>query len=310
MGNEKKYIAIKQANDLSPRTIKEYEKMIKKLQSVFNKPIEKITFDEYTKFLNTLSKVTRFNYTVFIKNYYKVLELDLGDFKHLKPRAIKINHVEKKKHLVSEQELNDLINYASPRDKAIIEILYYTGFRVSELTSIKFSDVVIHDDKITVSCNDSKTDTREFPVYDNMPNLENLIKIYHPTKNPNDFLFLTSKKNGYIRINEKSINYNLNQLCIKTDNKHIKPHDFRHTRASILCKQGIPETVIKKLMGWSENSTMLSHYNHNDLKDYEHIIKGTSKPTHTAQYYKQQSETLQSRVDMLEEKLNQVLARI
>ena len=90
----------------------------------------------------------------------------------------------------------------------------------------------------------------------------------------------------------------------------MKPHDFRHTRTTILCKKGLPEYVVKEMLGWEKNSNMLSQYNHSDLKDYEEIIKGTDNSIKTVEQYKEENQTLTNRVKDLEEKLNTILERL
>ena len=306
---EKEYISIKQGNQLSRNTIKEYEKLIKKLHDVFNKPIEKITFDEFTNYINTIENPhTKKGLIVFIKNYYKELDLEQGKFKKLRPKAIKINHSIYKKHLVSEHEYNVLINIAgTPRDKAIIELLYYTGFRVGELVSIKFNGINIKENKIYVECMNSKTQTRDIPIFEELKHTENLINIFHETKNPSDYLFLTKFKGEYKQINQKNINAILSNLCKKAGIKHIKPHDFRHTVASRLCKKGLPDNIIKKIMGWSDNSNMLSQYNHNNLQDYENIIQGTNE-IKTSQQLQKENDSLTDKVARLETLVNKLIA--
>ena len=304
---EKEYISIKQGNQLSKNTIKEYEKLIKKIHDVFNKPVESVTFEEFTEYINTVENPhTKKGLIVFIKNYYKELEIEQGKFKKLRPKAIKINHSIYKKKLVSENDYNILINVAgTPRDKAIIELLYYTGFRLGELVSIKYDGVKIKENKIYVECMKSKTETRNIPVFDELIHTQNLINIFHETKNDNDFLFLTKFKGEYKQINPKNINAILSNLCKKAGISHHKPHDFRHTVASRLCKKGLPDNVIKKIMGWSDNSNMLSQYNHNQLKDYESIIQGETE-NKTAQQQKKENETLTAKVNKQEKEIREL----
>ena len=305
---EKKYISIKQANNRSPRTIAEYKKQMKKLHDYFNKSITEIGFYEFTDYINTIeNERTKNNVVIFLKNFYKVLELEQGDFKQLKPQAPKPDHTKLKRRLISKETLDTLINVTpNPRDKAILELLFFSGFRIGELISIKYGDVNIQDNKINVSCTMSKTYTRELPIFKEMPHLQNYILHFHETKQNDDYLFLSKWKGELKQFNPKSVNAMIKQSCKRAGLMHYKPHDFRHTRATLLCKEGIPDNIIKKYMGWSDNSQMLMFYNHNGLEEYENIIQGKNR-IKTVQQYKEENETLQSRVERLEKRLDEVL---
>ena len=231
--NEKKFIAIKKANNKSQKTIKTYESTIKKFNKVFNKPVDKITFEEFTNFLDTVkSEYSKVFYMTFLKTFYNLLELPLGDLKYLKPNQPKVNHEEYKTHIITDGEYNTLLNIESnPRNKALFEILKNTGFRAGEIISIKYGGIKITDDKIYISCTQSKKITREIPIFNEMIHTENLIKIFHETKNPDDYLFLTKYRGAYKQMTQLNINDILKKACNRAGIKHHKPHDFRHAKA-------------------------------------------------------------------------------
>jgi integrase len=289
-----KFLRIKKANGKSSETIKTYRKQLKLILKTFGKKLENIKLDEFLDYLEGYEKQrTKNNKIAILKEYYNVMDRKkkLDEYKVLKPKRVKINHVKYKKRVVSESEYKTILNYANnPRNKAIIELLYATGFRRGEILSINYGDIKLNHDRIYISCNDSKTETREIPIFIELPNVQNWLKIYHPTKKDESPLFTTQYKGKINRMKKSAFNELINQLCKKANIKHIKPHDFKHTKATRLAKKGYPEYVINLILGWSENSKQINNYNHNKMKDYEEIIKGKSKPVKTFDQLKKENE--------------------
>ncbi len=306
-----RFLSIKRANGKSEQTVKTYKKQLKLFLKTFGKRLEDISLDEFLDYLEEYEKQrTKNNKIATLKEYYKIMnrKKKIEEFEVLKPQRVKINHTKYKKRVVSESEYTTLLNYANnPRDKAILELLYATGFRRGEILSINYGDIRLDQDKIYISCNESKTETREIPVYIELPNVQNWMKLYHPMKNNESPLFTTKYKGKINRMKKSAFNEMLNQLCKQADIKHIKPHDFKHTKATRLAKEGYPEYVINLILGWSENSKQINNYNHNKMKDYEEIIKGKSKPVKTYDQYKKQveedNEKMKNKIDELEKKL-------
>jgi len=264
---EKEYIEFKKDICKSKRTPVFYQQLIERLIWESKTHLADIDYESFRNFLKGLnSQAMKNNYIVLIKNYHKEMELDLNKkIARMKTHKPNINHVKRKEKLIHPSIYEFMIKKCvNPEYKCLIEILYYTGFRISEVLSIKVKGVKVTDKCIKISCMESKTFPREVPIYETMGNTLDFINIHHKTKNPNDKLFSISQMGIY-----KFFQRFFDDIGIK----HYTPHDFRHTRATELCRMKHHERAIKEFMGWTKSSQMLEYYNHNRLDDYAETME-------------------------------------
>ena len=156
------------------------------------------------------------------------------------------------------------------RDRTILEILYSSGIRKSELNNLKLNDVDYHDGFLRIIEGKGKKD-RIVPIgriacrY-----LENYIKSVRPEliKDPyNDYLFLSLKGN---RISKNVIWEMIKKYAKKAGiRKNVSTHTFRHTCATAMLKNKADINIIRKLLGHeSLNTTQVYTYlSITDLKD-------------------------------------------
>ena len=136
------------------------------------------------------------------------------------------------------------------RDRAIIETLYATGMRRSELTGLKLQDLDLEQKQIKISGKGDKE--RYIPV---IPELEATLREYLrlreeiANKKSEDFLFLV--KNGkkiYPTLVYRIIN---SYFSAVTSKKDVSPHILRHSFASHLLATGADLTTVTALLGHS-----------------------------------------------------------
>lgn len=170
--------------------------------------------------------------------------------------------------VLNAEELNniiesiDLSDFLGQRNRAIIETLYGCGLRVSELTSLKISNIFFEESFLRVEGKGSKE--RIVPV-----NAEALkhIKIYMDEyrshqkidKHEEDTLFL-SRKNR--QISRNMVFYIVKNLAAKAGiRKSISPHTFRHTFATHLVENGADLRAVQEMLG-HESITTTEIYTH------------------------------------------------
>ncbi|OQA91579.1 MAG: Tyrosine recombinase XerD [Elusimicrobia bacterium ADurb.Bin231] len=156
------------------------------------------------------------------------------------------------------------------RDKAILETLYATGMRVSELTELKISD--INMDIGFIKCIGKGSKERIVPMGSKAIEA---IKKYMATerKGINEYLFISrlSKKLSRVSI------WNIIKKYAKLAgiNKRITPHTLRHSFASHILERGADLRTIQEMLGHSSITTT-QIYTHTDRQ----FIKSQHKKYH------------------------------
>ncbi len=180
-----------------------------------------------------------------------------------------ILNIEEIFHMISSIDINEKFGR---RNKTIIEILYGTGIRVSELINLKISNIFFRENMIRVI---GKGDKERFvplgiqakqSINDYINNKRNLQKI---EESSNDILILS--KDGK-RLTRHMI-FNIIKKISKNSgiNKKISPHTFRHSFASHLLKNGADLRSIQLILG-HENITTTEIYTHLDSKHLLNVM--------------------------------------
>jgi integrase/recombinase XerC len=156
------------------------------------------------------------------------------------------------------------------RDKLLLEMLYGTGIRLSELINIRVSDVDVFGKKITVLGKRSKY--RVIPLHQT---LLDLIQKYIKLKKINfdseqDYLLLTDKEEQLYRVFvQRKVKHYLQQV---TTISKKSPHVLRHSFATHLLNRGADLNAIKELLGHS-NLAATQIYTHNSISQLKEVYK-------------------------------------
>ncbi|MEJ2307525.1 MAG: tyrosine-type recombinase/integrase [candidate division WOR-3 bacterium] len=156
----------------------------------------------------------------------------------------------------------------SIRDKAILELLYGCGLRVSELLNLKKEDLFLKEDFIRVKGKGSKE--RIIPLGDKAKKA--LIKYINEErpildKKNSTYLFLTRRGNKLSRMGmwKRFRNY----LAKSGIRKKCTPHTLRHSFATHLLERGATLRTVQLLLGHSDISTtqIYTHVDRNYLRE-------------------------------------------
>jgi tyrosine recombinase XerC len=158
-------------------------------------------------------------------------------------------------HFMSEEETVQLIESPqsgkinSPRDKAIFEILYSTGIRVSELVGLNVDDVDFIGNIIKVRAKGKKE--RLAPIGDQA--LNTLKEYLDGRKVDNKFVFANK---GGTRLSDRSVRNIINKyISEQAMAQHVTPHMFRHSFATHLLNHGADLRSVQELLGHVNLST-------------------------------------------------------
>ena len=159
------------------------------------------------------------------------------------PKFLNINEMDE---LFIPVDFNDFL---SIRNRLIIELLYATGIRVSELVNIKLSD--ISGDSIKILGKGDK----ERIVFFNDVCKKYLDKYLIKRREISKCDYLIINHNGN-KITTRMIRIIINDLIKQTSiMKHVSPHVIRHTFATHLLNNGCDLLTVQELLGHSSIST-------------------------------------------------------
>ena len=283
---------LKYEKNLSHNTIIAYMNDLLLLKDFFTKnkvfDVNDISLFVFRNFLKFLDKYQFGSRTILRKfssyiNYFKFLEKNSLISIQLS-QAISLPKTEKRLYsFLSESEIINLLdaigenNNFEIRDRAIFELFYSTGARISEIAGITLGKIDIVNNEIEVFGKGRKSRI----VYLNKVASDKLI-LYLNIRD--SFLFdsknKTYKKNNYLFLNKNGGNLSSRFIRVLLDkylrkaqiNKKISPHGLRHSFASHMLQEGAGIRVVQELLG-HENVSTTQIYTHLNLKklkkDYE-----------------------------------------
>ena len=202
------------------------------------------------------------------KSFYDYLNqedlINLNDLKGIATQKLEKNLPK----LLSEREILHLIyksgeiyadnpikNIKYLRIQVILEILYSTGLRISELLNIKINQVANIKDKLYIN---GKGNKQRLVVFNknSLKSLKNWIDVMVQNhKNKNSYLF--ENINNTNIISRQQIYKDFKNLALKTNTElqKLSPHSIRHSFASHMLNRGADLRTIQKLLGHSDIST-------------------------------------------------------
>ena len=171
------------------------------------------------------------------------------------PNYLYTNEIEK---MLNVEETDTAINV---RNELIIELLYSTGVRVSELVNIKMSDINIDAKTIKILGKGHKERIVLYGDYaaEKIDKYISFSRIQLLGNKKSEYLFLNSRGGA---LTDRSVRNIINLVASKSRvNSHVTPHTLRHTFATHLLNEGADLLTVKELLGHKNLSTT-SIYTH------------------------------------------------
>jgi len=278
---------LKLEKSLSGNSIEAYSRDIEKLHQFaeregFTRSPEKITLADLRMFIVWAAELgmipsSQARIMSGIKAFYKYLLME--DMIKIDPsELLESPRIQRKlPDTLSIEDINkliDAIDLSKPeggRNKAILEVLYGCGLRVSELTELKLSNLYLDIEFIKVTGKGSKE--RLVPIGGSAVKalkiwIEN-IRVHVPIKKGEEDLVFLNRRGA--RLSRVYIFMIIKQLAQLTGiNKTISPHTFRHSFATHLVEGGADLRAVQEMLG-HESITTTEIYTHLD-REY---LKGT-----------------------------------
>ncbi|HEX5539137.1 MAG TPA: site-specific tyrosine recombinase XerD [Methylophilaceae bacterium] len=197
------------------------------------------------------------------------LQLDSPKLPRSLPKSLNEEDVEK---LLAAPDTNQPIGL---RDRAMLEILYASGLRVSELVNLQVTEVSLSEGVVRVTGKGSKT--RLVPLGEVAVDwITRYLQEARPTilhKRLSDFLFVTQRGGVMTR---QAFWYLIKRYALAAGiGKALSPHVLRHAFATHLLNHGADLRVVQMLLGHADIST---------TQIYTHVARERLKQLHSAHH--------------------------
>lgn len=270
---------LKFEKNYSMNTINSYLSDIKEYQEFKKGDILSSTKEDILAYLKTINdfESTTISHKIsslksFFKYYQKREKIKVNPLANIKSPKI----AKKLPTYLTLEEVSKLldIEIKSPydaRNKAILELLYSSGIRISELCNMQTSNYNSYECIIRLIGKGSKE--RIIPLGDYAISvLEDYINNYRPKINKKNInsIFINNRGDA---ISRQFIFKVIKKECLKKGiRKNVSPHTLRHTFATHLLQNGADLRIIQELLGHENISTtqIYTHVSNQELKnDYQ-----------------------------------------
>ena len=246
---------------LSQNTVDSYKSDLTKLSNYLqNQDLSKTNVD------NFFIDMSEFNYSSStkkrmhssIKKFLKYIN-ENEDYESIDISDIKLKSSKKLPEVLSINDIENMINfynhetYLDSRNRTVIDVLYSTGCRVSELCDINISDIDLDEKYLKLKGKGSKQ--RIVPIgsmlYKNLLQYLNIRETF--LQNRGEPLFLSKSKNKLDRTAVfRIIKKTAKNISLQTD---VHPHTLRHSAATHMLEGGCDLRTVQEFLGHSSVST-------------------------------------------------------
>ena len=252
------YLMAKALEGKSPATVKRYRYELSRLLSYINKDVSNITDADISGYMRAYKRIRGVcNQTLKnIRAVYSSFFIWLRDRNKIRynpmvlVEQIKVEQKLKKPYSDAERELM-LRVCKSIRDKAIIEFLYSTAVRVSELTALNRDDIRFTSKDLIVYGKGAKERVTYLNERTHM-----YLKEYLDSRTDNNPALFVSEKLPHQRLTKGG----LEDLIRRTGQRvevHAYPHRFRRTAATNALNRGMPVQEVAQLLGHAKLETTM-----------------------------------------------------
>lgn len=253
------FLVRKKTEGKSDRTLEQYQLHLSKLLQKLNKSLDKITEDDLFLYLAWYQKTRNVSNT-----YLDNMRLVFSSFFTwcnnkgyiIKNPTIGLEPIKSEKKIkkpFSDEELEKLRRACiQERDIALIEFLYSTGVRASELITLNQNDIDLTGKTAIVFGKGNK----EREVYLTATAILHLKKYLNSRNDDNDALFVGIRKPNK-RLSVAGLEHIIKDLGKSAGVENCHPHRFRRTMATNVLKKGAPLEEVKELLGHSKLDTTM-----------------------------------------------------
>ena len=269
---------LKLQRGFSPHTVEAYQRDLEKLLNYLKqegKTIDDVQLDDLQHFAATLHELgigpsSQCRILSGVRSFFRFLELDgwrEDDPSELLESPVLGEHLPE---VLSEEEVDmlegsiDLSKWEGQRNKAIIEVLFSCGLRVSELVNLKLSSIYVDEQYVRVMGKGSKE--RLVPI---SPKALRELDLWFVDRN---LMKIKPGEEDYVFLNRRGAHLTRTMILIMIKRqaeeagiqKTISPHTLRHSFATALLEGGADLRAIQAMLGHESIGTT-EIYTHIDM---------------------------------------------
>jgi site-specific recombinase XerD len=253
------FLIRKKTEGKSDRTLEQYNLHLSKMLQSLNMQIDRITENDLFCYLarykknNNVSNVYLDNIRLVFSSFFGWLNAK-GYIPKDPTAGLEPIKTEKRiKQPFSDEELEKLRRACDyERDLALIEFLYSTGIRVSELVALNKKDIDFYNKSVIVYGKGEK----ERETYLNATSCLHLKSYLLSRNDENEALFVSARKPSE-RLTVAGVEKILSRLGKEAGVTKVHPHRFRRTLATNMLKKGMALEEVKELLGHTKLDTTM-----------------------------------------------------
>lgn len=253
----KKFIATKRLEGLSDDTLEQYYRTVNNMFKELEKPLKDIKTDDIRYYLSLyqekrkVSKVTLNNTRRYLSTFFNWCTDEDIINKNPMRRIKAIKQQKTVKEPFSEIEMEQIRNSAdSIRNRALIEFLYSTGCRVSEVSKVEIDDIdFVHNSLLVVGKGNKQRE-----VYISDKAMYWIKKYLNIRGDSSTSLFIGKKRRPLKKAGIEAIVKKIGKIA---EVKNVHPHRFRRTMATNLINKGMPVQEVQQILGHEKIDTTM-----------------------------------------------------
>ena len=270
------YIVSKKISGLSDKSLYLYKIVLEDFFYTVRKQPEKVTANDIRIYLYQYQKVHGIsNRTLdcrrtIICSYFNWMAseeyIDRNPAINIQP----IKYERKHKKAMSQLDLEKVrLACETKREKAVVEMLYSTGCRVTELERLNISDVNFETKEVVLF---GKGDKHRISYLN--AKAEVALKDYLSERTDDNKALFVYERNPHARLKKSGIEDMIRKIMDRTPDvtTHVTPHIFRHTTATIALDRGMNVVDVSRLLGHRRVETTMEYIttNSDSVKNNHH----------------------------------------
>jgi integrase len=253
------------ATGKSPRTLLVYTGVLCRLAKMHKKPFNKLTKQDFIRFLNSYENVNTKNLAGFVcKSFLKWLygkEEAPEVIRWWKPKQD--HKVIPPESMLTQDEIKDMLAQTpNLRDRCLLSVMYDSGCRVSEVIPLCRENVTMTDQSAVITVT-GKTGRRRLLLLNSAPLLRDLLNSIPKAPGVNLWTGQIGKE-----LDDSTVRLIARNAGRRINRDDVHPHLLRHSRASHLALR-MSEMGLRARFGWTAGSNMTKRYVHLSGKDLD-----------------------------------------